>query len=439
MADLILRAGSATITPSLPGELGGYVARAGAESTGTLDDLEAALIVLESGGIRVAWLTLDAIGVTAELDAELRAEVAEALGGATLVIAASHTHSGPLGWTGGIHPGNPARRSAQAVDELLGRIGALARTVVTEPGIAVHADWATAPVAGVGANRLAPDGPHENTVGALALRDEQGRLRAVLFDFATHPTVLGPANLRWSADWPGAARAMLRAALDAAGPPVTIGFLQGAAGDVSTRFTRRGDDAAEVARLGAIVGAAARSALEGSRPLEPDVRAASGRVRLQRRTLPSADDAEHAVAAAESALSGTTGSALDPAVRLAQTRLDGARVQRDLVAAQLPESLDLPLTAIAIGDVAWVHLPVEPFASFGARIVAASPFAVTRVVGYANGYAGYLADAAAHASASYEALSSFFPADAVEPFVGAATDLLVSLSESSTATIPESA
>ena len=431
MADLVLRAGTTTITPSQPGELGGYIARNGALSTGTHDDLEATLIMLDSGAARVAWLTLDAIGITAELDAQLRSAIGSALGDATLVIAASHSHSAPLGWAGGIHPGNPGRRSAQAVDELADRIAALARTVAAEPGTHVRAEWGSSRVEGVGTNRLAPDGPHDDTAGVLALRDGEGGLRAVLFDFATHPTVLGAGNLQWSADWPGAARAALRAALD---PDPVIGFLQGAAGDVSTRFTRRADDFDEVARLGARVAIEVLDVLEGGgRPLDPDLRASTATVTLARRALPDPEVADLAVVDAAAALARTTGSPLDPAVRLAQTRHDGARVQRDLAAAHLPPTLGLPLMAVALGDVAWVHVPVELFASIGQRIAAASPFTVTRVVGYSNGYAGYLADAPAHAAGSYEALSSLFAAEAVDPFIDAAVDLLAALTHRSLA------
>jgi hypothetical protein len=149
--------------------------------------------------------------------------------------------------------------------------------------------------------------------------------------------------------------------------------------------------------------------------------------------LPDPQAAELVVEDAATALAQTPGSPLDPAVRLAQTRHDGARVQRDLAAALLPPELDLPLTVVALGDVAWVHVPVELFASVGQRIAAASPFAVTRVVGYSNGYAGYLADPPAHAAGSYEALSSFFAADAVEPFVDAVGGVLTALSHPSLA------
>lgn len=412
------------VTPSQPGELAGYIARNGALSTGTHDDLEAALIVLDDGSKRVAWLTLDAIGVTSALDAPLRAAIVEALGDTAVVIAASHSHSAPLGWTGSIHPGNPGRRSDAAARELVERVGALARSL--GPAVPVRAEWSSAPVTGVGTNRLSPDGPHDSTVGVLALRDSRDEVRAVLFDFATHPTVLGPANLRWSADWPGAARAVIRDALGG----VVVGFLQGAAGDVSSRFTRRGDGFDEVSRLGALVADGALGALAESRPLDGPLRVATGEVTLRRRELPRKEAAEAAVVEAAAAI--PAGSPLDPAVRLAQTRHDGARVQRDLAAADLPDALTLPLTVVALGDVAWAHVPVELFASIGTSIAAASPFPVTRIIGYSNGYSGYLADAAAHASGSYEALSSFFPLEESARLVDAMTDLL-------THTIPEPA
>jgi hypothetical protein len=418
VADLVLRAGSAIITPSEPGELAGYIARAGAVSTGTHDELEASLLVLEDGSTEIAWLTLDAIGATADLVAVLQAAVRASVGeSATTIVAASHSHSAPLGWTGGIHPGNPGARSESAVAELVARIASLAESVGRQGRRVVTASWSSDRVPGVGTNRLSPDGPHDDTVGVLTLRDADGPA-AVLFDFATHPTVLGPGNLTWSADWPGAARRALPAG-------VVAGFLQGAAGDVSSRFTRRGDGFDEVDRLGGIVGDAVSAAARRSgMPLTSPIRVASSTLVVPRRSLPSVADAERAVVTAAEALAGLGGSPLDPEVRLAQTRNEGARVQRDLAAAQLPDAFELSLTAVAVGDVAWLHVPLELFASVGARIQDASPYPVTRVIGYANGYVGYLADAAAHAAGSYEALSTFFPADAADDLVAAAADLL---------------
>jgi len=433
-----MRAGAATITPRSPGPLAGYAAREGALSTGTHDELEAALLVLDDGRARFGWLSLDAIGVTEALAARLRDAVIAGLGdpSAAIVVAASHSHSAPLGWVGSIHPGHAGEVDEHAVEELVERVTVLASQLGAAPPEAVEAVWSSAPAEGLGTNRLDPSGPHDDRVGMLALTSvATGAVRAVVFDTATHPTVLGPSNLLWSADWPGAARSVLRAALgavDAFGgggrQAPTVLFLQGAAGDVSTRFTRRGDDFGEVARLGSIAAAAALRALADSSPLPAALTHRATTLELERRPLPSPDAAERELAEATAARESLRMLPdLDPGVRIAQARLDGAVVQRRLVEADTPTMLRLPISVLAIGDVAWVHVPVELFASVGATIRDHSPFTTTRIVGYADGYSGYLVDRAALASGSYEALSTVFPAHAPERLASAVTDLLKEL------------
>ena len=62
MPELLLRTGSADVTPSRPGQLAGFAARDGALSTGTHDALLAELLVVDDGVTRTGWLTLDASG-----------------------------------------------------------------------------------------------------------------------------------------------------------------------------------------------------------------------------------------------------------------------------------------------------------------------------------------------------------------------------------------
>jgi hypothetical protein len=440
VSELRARVGSAVVTPDRPGELAGYAARDGALSTGTHDDLIAALLVLDDGLHRTGWLTIDAIGVTAPLAERLHDALRGGLADpdARIVIAASHSHSAPLGWVGSIHPGHAGAVDAAAVDDLVQRVRRLAEEVAARPAEVVEAGWSTTRVRGLGANRLDPAREADDSIALLALRSvADGGLRAVLLNATAHPTVLGPGNLRWSADWPGAARRALRAALGeqaafgeqaasgGSGAPVVL-FLQGAAGDVSTRFTRRGDGFAEAARLGALAAAAALDALQREpRRLEGPVRHASHIVEMARRPLPSRAEADLDLARATSLREELRDlPELDPRVRIAQARLDGAAVQQGLVAAAPPGSVALPVSVTAIGDVAWAHVPVELFASVGAAIRDGSPFSDTRVVGYADGYSGYLVDAAAAESGSYEALSTLFPVSAGDELAWAVHQLL---------------
>ncbi|WP_405070271.1 hypothetical protein OG558_11900 [Kribbella sp. NBC_01510] len=395
MTELLLAATSLDVTPPPGHRLDGYAARTDL-ATGAADPLRATIIWLSTADEPgVLWLTLDAIAVGKDLTTELAVAAGAAAGipASHVVVSASHTHSGPSGWTGEIHPVIPAERERDLVDALTTKVRAtcLARRSVT-------ASWRSVEVIGVGTNRHRRSGPHDNTAGILALHSPEGSLEAVLLDFACHPTTYGPENLRYSADWPGAARAALA--------PAVVGFLQGAAGDVSPRFTRQGRGAAEVARLGGLLASRVREALAGPGLALPESAPAIRRTTLDLkvREIPSAAEAARLVVAAEGRANGQD----DPSGRIAQTRLDGARGQALMAAVPLPDSLELPISVVTMGDVCWVNLPVELFAVHGACLQADSTHPVTRVVGYTDGYYGYVVDHSAAESGAYEALITYF-------------------------------
>ena len=65
-------------------------------STGERDPLVTRALVLEAGGTRLAWVALDLIAVDGSFMRALEARLARAgVPRATLVVSASHTHSGP--------------------------------------------------------------------------------------------------------------------------------------------------------------------------------------------------------------------------------------------------------------------------------------------------------------------------------------------------------
>jgi hypothetical protein len=144
-------------------------------------------------------------------------------------------------------------------------------------------------------------------------------------------------------------------------------------------------------------------------------------VSLKVRDLPTPTDLEAVVATAEADV--RTGLD-DPTQRIAQTRLDGARGQSLMAAANLPPTLDLPISVVMLGDVAWVHLPVELFASHGCHLQAASPHPITRVIGYTDGYFGYVVDPDAAHQGTYEALITYFDQPTTQHLLTTATNLL---------------
>lgn len=394
-----MRAGFARTTfPIPPGTpMGGYMARK-LPSTGTLDALQIATLVLDDGHDQLTIIGADVIAIDGDLVAQIarRAGVDER----NLLLAASHTHAGPRGIVERLHPSDD-RESDPAVRE---RFVAACVELVTaarknlEPAALTIG---SADADGPWTNRNNPDGPADRRIRVLAARDAAGQLLGAAVLFACHPTVLPAENLLVSADLAGGIR---REITEGTGADVVLLTLTGAAGDTSTRHTRIGTGPEELGRLGGMAGRAAREALRQERHISGRLRTASARAALP----PLAVDllaVEAEITAAEAELQRLlAGDASHAAIRTATTRAQGALLRARL-ATQRPT--EMAITAWGIGDnLALVAIPGELFASLGAEIEAASPFAETWVVGYANEYAGYLPDRAAFEAGTYEALAS---------------------------------
>lgn len=432
MSETGWRAGSAVAAfPNAPGtELGGYIDRTGPAST-TLDELEIGAFILQIGERRLAIVTADVVAV----DVALTDAIASASGipRDEILLCASHTHSGPRGIVDRLHPADP---SATETD-LRKRFIEIATATLAEaahrlePVTLETTEWR---VTGAWSNRNAEDGPNDSRVRLIITRRDDGSLQTALALVACHPTILGASSTLVSADLMGGIRRALAGAFAQRGEQPVVLSVTGAAGDISTRFTRRSSTPAEIERLGALVSQGLDSALAASRP----VPASANSLRSERVTcrLASVLDAStdfdpvREMREAEQRLSeldATGGSEAER--RRAITQRQGAYL-RSLLRDVPSERFDLELSAWRLGDdCALVSVPGELFTSLGARIEQASPFAATWVVGYANGYAGYIADPAAYETRTYEALASPFPASAGETVTSTARRLLAGLKD----------
>jgi hypothetical protein len=435
------------LTPPPGTRLAGYLARGEAVATSALDPLLATLVRLRDsrpGGGEVTWVAIDTLAIDEGQASAIADAVASASGGPrdSVIVCASHTHSAPRGWILGTsiafpEPGDPGMR-AEMVRRIADAAGGLSAAEVP-----VRTVLAVGETRGVGTNRADPAGPREQTVGAFCVVDGRGAVRAVVLDHASHPTVLGHANMRWSADWPGAARRTLAAELQHGipFPPETahadpaqrtepvVAFLQGAAGDASPRFVRRSQDPSEVERIGGVLAAQALTAILGAG--SPVGTAPGVSVRRTRITVPTRQLPDPAVArrqAEHRERAWRTVEARDgagtPAERIARTQHEGALIAARMAETGLPASFELPISLVVVGDDAWIHLPVELYASLAAEIRAASPFRQTRVIGYTDGYFGYVVDEAAHRIGGYEVSASVFDAAGGRCLVEASIALL---------------
>ncbi len=236
------------ITPPLGIALGG---RGGAETAANkvLDPLFAQVLCLRDGhGNGFVLASFDVIGLPHDLSDRLRARLVQELGVEwnLVVLNASHTHSGPYmlrSLMAGLGPAPQVEvdyfrtleakliAAARAADRAMQPARVEVFPGSTEIGINRRGKNKQGRNAG-----MLPDanGPRDEKVWVMKVTPEQGGAPAVVFSCACHAVIAyGFDYAALSADFPGAARQRLRAAL---GPEAHAQFVQGFAGDIRPRL-----------------------------------------------------------------------------------------------------------------------------------------------------------------------------------------------------------
>lgn len=257
---------SQTINPSGPCRMEGYGPR---WSTGQYDDLEVCSLLLESGQPLLLHV-LDVVLIERELSDRLKLAASRACGLSPdqVIIAATHTHSGP---TVSHVLEREVAPDPQYLQQLEGAVVENSRRCLAQRRPA-RAFWGRCELKGLFSNRNDPNIPCQTEGYLLRLEDAAGNAIADLLQCACHPTVLGGDNTMVSADYMGAMR---RRYTQRTGIPCLS--VNGAGGDVSTRLTRRGQNFDEVVRTGnAMADAFACAALGPALELEElDIRPVS--------------------------------------------------------------------------------------------------------------------------------------------------------------------
>jgi neutral ceramidase len=407
------------ITPHVPIHLDGYYQRQ-EPARGIASPLHARAFVFSQGGLSMGIITADLLMLDREQAWQVRAEAGKLTGikPANIIISCSHTHSGPAPTS---FLGNPP--DPKYINWLLKALaGALLQAWDNQEEVRVG--FASTQVEGVGANRRNPEEAADQELIVLGFRNKAGALKALLFNFACHPTVLGADNLRITPDYPGAAVAVLKKLF----PGTVAGFINGACGDISTRFTRREQTHAEAERLGAILGAAAASLAAGLSFADADLAA-------QTITLPVAAKQAVEPAQAQAEIARWQGRLAElqragaPAgeLRQAQTNLEGALFQKELKKVLATLERDVQLCLWRIGGLGLVTIPGELFSGLGRAIKDQSPFMNTIIAGYSNGYINYIPHREAYRQGGYEALLTPLAPGFGENLVSAAVQALWAL------------
>lgn len=399
-----MRAGFAgiDITPAVGSTLNGFIARM-SPSIGVDLPLYVRALVMETETCRVLMVGLDVLGLSPHFADRLVDRLARAIGipAEHVVLASSHTHSGPM---------TAPLRGLGAADEsylhwLESRVceaAALAAMNVRP----VSVSWGAAPVE-IGVNRRQilegqrtavlgtnPDGPSDRLVRVLHLQSD--RRSCILFEHACHPYCLGTEHPLISPDfWGYAAKVLLDAGHDSI-------YLNGCAGDIAPVMAFQGTEAAR--KTGArLAEAVVQACCAAEKESDPSLLAGSAHIHLPFDALPSWAEIEAALREPDRTVRDSEGA--NPAIK---SRLQAAW-QEWLGDLKRAESKAGALGGVAgrisivrVGRGAVVALPGEVFYGIGERIanrLKGEPFCMAA---YGHGYIGYVPDAAAFAYGGYE-------------------------------------
>jgi neutral ceramidase len=385
-----LMAGAASIDVALPagtplGGYGGFPRRAWLPdilrrhppafwfnpSTGVHDPLKVRSLVLESGPVRVLWLTVDLVGIDPTLVASLRDRLAQQVARySAVIVSASHTHSGPGAYADSALFGFLAvdRLSREVRARILDGLERAARDAETGKAAASVASARTE-VVDVVESRLHE--PLDPELGVMKVTRLDGRPVAIVWNYAIHGTALGRDNFLLSGDLMSEASARLEREIRA--PAL---FVNGAVGDVSPR-----------PRGWAGVKSAGETLATGALRAWEEARSDPNRLEVTRERV-----------------------ALPPASMALRNCLGGwAPSWMTLgLSEALPSTAEI--IAVVLGRTAWVTIPGELETRLGLDIKASGQevFRHVFIAGVSNDYLGYFLSPAHYRQPSYIACGSLY-------------------------------
>ncbi len=380
----------ANITPPV-----GTIANGGKPSIGVATELYAKALVLDDGHTKAALVTVDVILLGKRVVAETRTRIEEMTGipGTHVMFGASHTHSGVA--TTMRDRWSVVEHDKSYVDQLVAKMaGAVAEANLDRSDARIgagegYADaainrWISTPQGAKWAPN--PEAPVYTSLSVLRVDDAEGRHVAALVNYAAHASVMHWGQF-FAADYPGFLQSVVEKVYD---DEITVLFANGASGDTKIKWLRKKEDgsddfayggAEDARRWGTVLAGEAIKTLEQIRTEEVgDLRVASKEIEFPMLPLPTIEDVEAELKAKRAKGEDATWE---------------ERTLASLRAGNAPTSIMGEIQIIRIGpDIILAAIPGELFAEVGLKMKEQTACKHLFIVGYANGYVGYLPSAA---------------------------------------------
>lgn len=390
MDDLKAGTARANITPPV-----GTIANGGKPSIGIATELYTKALVIDDGKTKAAIVTADVLLLGKKVVAETRERIESMTGipKANVMFAASHTHSGSgttmrERWSN-IEP------DRSYVDQLVAKMaGAVAEANLNLRTARIgasegHADvtinrWISSPEGAKWAPN--PDGPVDDTLSVLRVDNSEGIPFAAFVDYGAHASVMSWGQY-FAADYPGFIQSVVEKVYD---DKINVLFANGASGDTKIKWLKKKEDGSDdfgyggvedARRWGTVLAGETLTILEQIRTEEIDsIGVASKVIEFPMLSLPSVEKIE---------------AELEEGRKKGEDTAWEERILASLRAGTAPTSISGEIQLMCIGpDIILAAVPGELFSEIGLKMREQVDCKHLFIVGYSNGYIGYLPSAA---------------------------------------------
>lgn len=402
-----------SITPKEPVWLGGYAAR-NKKSRGIHDDIYAKAFYAGDGNTDIVLVSCDMLYLTQENIVRIRQKVFARYGIRNMTIGATHDHSSPEIRTYDEKIDMAANRDwLEHVEDTICEI--TGEAVEKAEPMRLYAGFLPAP--GVAKNRRAGETSVDDTLMAIRAEDVHGRTKGIIVNYSCHCTVLDSNNYFISADYPGYIYRKLNEKYSQA----AVLFFNGACGNINIGYSADasalGEDMGDVRtfenaeRKADILLNKIEQILALATELKPQLVYRTVHLDFPLKdNLPSAETLEKRLADLSVGKGGNQSCKTEPEVQKIyySCLLNNVRAYRTEGSASVRGESAL----IGLGDVLLITMPVELFCEIGLKLkeIFGDRWR-TAILGYTNGFFGYLPTKAAHLAGGYECETSIHSVD----------------------------
>lgn len=445
----LLQAGFARvkITPMMGIKMIGYYFERYAEDV--LDDIEINVLALACGDEKAVILSVDNEGLTRDVTTDFRVFISEQAGlpMESIYIHATHSHTAPI-----LKKDSEAEIEKEYYHFVRRKITDVTKLAL-EDLKPTKMGWGIGKAPNIsfvrryrmkdGSVQTNPGIDNPDIVEALGKVDDNVYVlrferedadSLVLVNFANHPDSVGGNKI--SADWLGFTRRTVEKVIDGT-KCIVVNGAQGDINHVNVHPTGgymndiridfdgpRGYKHSEY--LGRVVTAAVLQAYDKVKYIDIDFLKCKQRTIHVASNMPSPEQLPEA-----HRINDLHNAGLDNELGVLGMMLTTivAEARRMVRLEHGPESYEMDLSAIAIGDVVLVGIPGEPFAGIGREICATEEWELVLVTCLTNGKHGYFPTEEAYNEGGYESRSSLFKVGVAEYIVKESKELLAELKE----------